>query len=385
MPSPSNFPKDTLLRVIKTIEALSDCKTRRELKLTIELHVLSLFDCNAAIYGWLDTDMAMNTMDAIGLTKKDLATINKFVPYDPASVKLFKNRGRLMAYDVDLPRKRFLEKVECFFKKFPKEKRKDHPYFKNFQTNLMMRDPLGSSFGIGLQRLQPYTREFTSKDVVLLELLGPHIFSAAKTLLLSQEYFDFRALAEMASNRDRPIALLNKDGEIIYCNQTFTNYFSVGTGQNLPEPLEMDFVSEMERLNKSKKFRSPLEDRDIDLPEGAFRFQLNLVHDEQLNRENRYYMELEPLLEPGSELEKAMKEKKLNKKATKVCELVRAGNDNKQIVDELKDAIDTDLIMEITTVEHYIKVLHKKFGTDGNRSKLVADLNKLSHKREPSS
>ena len=369
MASPSDFPKNTLIKLLDVIGALNECTTRHQLKQAFQLHFFPLFDCNAALYGWLDSQLTkLDTMDSIGLSDKDLNTLNKFVYHDPATRKLFKYKEKVIAYDVDMPRKLFLKKAELFFEKNPNEKRRSHPFFRKFQTGIIMRDPVGT-FGIGLHRLKPNDRKFVPKDVVLFELLIPHITSTIKSLLLSDENFEYENLTTLISNRLYPVALVTKSGKVSFCNDAFTKVFKVTKKENLPLRLFREFSFESEKFEKPHDMKTPLDGKKIELPEGIFILQLSLIDGKHSKTENRYFLELNPLIESGSDFERALKSKNLGRTKRLVCALVRDGKSNQEIADILGQTIHS--------ANRHLKELNKIFNAQSNRNKLISILNQF--------
>ncbi|MCA9458654.1 MAG: helix-turn-helix transcriptional regulator, partial [Nitrospira sp.] len=201
------------------------------------------------------------------------------------------------------------------------------------------------------------------------ELLIPHITNTIKSLLLSDENFEYENLTTLISNRLYPVALVTKSGKVSFCNDAFTKVFKVTKKENLPLRLFREFSFESEKFEKPHDMKTPLDGKKIELPEGIFILQLSLIDGKHSKTENRYFLELNPLIEPGSDFERTMKRKNLNRTERLVCALVRDGKSNQEIADIMGETLNN--------ANYNLRKLNEKFNSGSNRNRLIYLLNKL--------
>ncbi|MBT6717746.1 MAG: helix-turn-helix transcriptional regulator [Nitrospina sp.] len=355
------------LSILETIQHFQKCRTRKDLRDAFESHLLSLFEGQAGVLGWMDSDLSKaQIIDAIGFSEEELRIFPEWIPYEPLCKNIVTSSRPVWANDVDVTREEEEAEVQRFFIDHPNYARTDYPFFDRTKTAILSMNHPELSIGLSVHRQIPHDKPFTLREIRIMELLMPHIQQIIKSIALSIELSQFKSLAtEALNNVPIPMAMVRSDARILYRNQAFDDLLHLQTGQVLP--VEMCTLMEKEIAQYSKPLDLDIPKIEISfftLPGGDYSLSFTRLPDDL--EFPSWLLRLKPINGPYSKINLLMQQAGLTPREMEVCILVKDG-----IADQ---EISSRLFISPHTVKNHAKSIHKKLEVN-TRPQLVALLN----------
>lgn len=365
---PVSLSEKDYLSILDTIVYFQKCRTRKDLRNAFETRLLRLFEGQAGVLGWMDSDLSKTQIiDAIGFSETEVKIFPEWIPYEPLCKNIVVSSRPVWANDVDVTREEEEAEVLRFFADHPNYKRSDYPFFDRTKTAILSMNHPELSIGLSVHRQIPYDKPFTLREIRMMELLMPHIQQIIKGIALSIELSQFKSLATEALD-DLPVAMamVRSDARILYRNQAFENLLQLQTGQVLPEEMCVLMEKEITQYPKPPDLNIPkIEIPYFTLPEGDYRLNFTRLPDDL--EFPSWLLRLKPIKEPYSKMNLMLQQASLTAREMEVCILVKDGIADQEIASRL--------FISSHTVKNHVKSIHKKLNVN-TRPQLVAFLNK---------
>ncbi len=358
------------LSILDSICQFNSCESLDSLMKVLENKVFPLVNAQAGVFAHLEPEIKnCEVIEAINISPATVDVFQKWVPNSQLSIMASTSNRPVVAYGVDRDRKELDEEVIAFLEEEPQYTNSDFSYFNEVSGVMVAIDRPEPNIGMGFHRLKPCKKPFTLREVRIVELLRPHLCHTIRTLVLSRQLAQYKSLAEeILGDLPSPIALVNKNFWIIYCNKKFENLFPLQPGNSLPQDL-IDLVKkELSRRNPPFHVNiSQLELSFYTLPQGKFRLNVSLLKGRGSEEDHPLLVRLKPAVEPYSKMNWLLQEKGLTGRETEICVLTVDGMENKEIADRL--------FISPATVKTHLRHIFKKLNAH-TRLELINKINK---------
>lgn len=329
---PVSLDEKDYLSILDTIHHFQKCRTRKNLRDAFESHLLKLFEGQAGILGWMDSDLSKTQIiDAIGFNETEIRIFPDWIPYEPLCQNIVVSSRSVWANDVDVSREDEETAVQRFFTDHPHYKRKDYPFFGRTKTAILSMNHPELSIALGVHRQVPFDKPFTLREIRMMELLMPHIQQIIKSIALSIELSQFKSLTnEALNNVTIPMAMVRSDARILYRNEAFDDLLHLQTGQVLPEKMRELMEKEIAQYSSpldldTQKIEVPF----FNLKEGDYSLSFTRLPDDL--EFPSWLLRMKPVREPYSQIKLMMQQAGLTSREMEVCLLVKDG-DRKSVV-----------------------------------------------------
>jgi DNA-binding CsgD family transcriptional regulator len=368
---PVSLSEKDYLSILDTIRHFQKCRTRKDLRDAFESHLLSLFEGQAGVLGWMDSDLS-NTqiIDSVGFSETEIQIFPEWIPYEPLCKNIVASSRQVWANDVDVTREEEEVEVQRFFTDHPNYKRSDYPFFDQTKTAILSMNHPELSIAFSVHRQVPYDKPFTLREIRMMELLMPHIQEIIKSIALSIELAQFKSLADEALNKvPVAMAMVRSDARILYRNKAFDDLLQLQTDQILPS--QMRELMEKEIAQYSPPFDLDIPKIEIPfytLPDGDYRLSFTRLPDDL--EFPSWLLRLKPVRESYSKIKLLMQQAGLTAREMEICILVKDGIADQEVASRL--------FISLHTVKNHVKSIHKKLEVN-TRPQLVAILNHVEN------
>ncbi|MCF8720964.1 helix-turn-helix transcriptional regulator [Nitrospina gracilis] len=365
---PVSIPEKDYLAILDTITQFHGCDTREALRGVFSSHVLPLFEADSALYGWINMDFTSKSLgqvglvDCVGVPQEDFNQLSDSIPYIKSIPTMLERVARpVVAVDVDIPREVFVKEKDQFFAENPEYVRDSWLYLNPIANFLATFDQPEITHGLGIHRHAPieevdqYDKNFTLRDIRVLELLRPHLLQTIKTIILNDELKRYRSLVDALVDVPTGIALFHSNMRVLFCNRVFSEVVGVSTGQMIPPELMRILSREISRFEPPYEIQSsPVELVFYQLPEGVFRLNLCMLERKNWGQDPCWLLQMKPVEDPYSLRNLAMQEAGLDKVQMEISCLVLDGME--------PVAIAARLFISPENVQENIKQIYEKLG-----------------------
>ncbi|CAI2718919.1 helix-turn-helix transcriptional regulator [Nitrospina watsonii] len=349
------------LDLIETIHKLEECETQSGLESVVQTHLFPLFQVDA--FGCAEflgdpsnlVSGKLSPIAAVGYSPQEIEWALLCQPYLTDFTKLYSEGMRtVLATDVDVPRDALTDSFHRFFEEHPEIDRSQAPTLQSMTGHLSIVNVPEVSLAIGLSRVRNDT-PFTHRELRMAELLQPSLLHACQYIALRRTLHHFAALAEHLADTPTPIVLVQSEGSIMFCNDSFRNCFQIQQGDRLPQDLcqsiqnQDDIFSPTEALEGLDRFPPFYEIRKT-----VYRMNLTRLNPMQDFEGRCWLLKFIPALAPQSQAAYAMNRAQLTVRETEVACLVCDGFSDKDIAQRL--------FISPNTVNNHLKQIFKKMG-----------------------
>ncbi|MCF8719459.1 helix-turn-helix transcriptional regulator [Nitrospina gracilis] len=349
------------LNLIELIHKLEECETQSDLEGVVRTHLFPLFQIEAfgsATLAANPENPSASTLTPIataGYSPQEIEWAFLCQPYMEDFTRLYATGMRaVLATGTDLPGDTLSNSLHRFFEDHPEIDPNDAPTLKNMSGHLSIVNGPEASLTVGLSRVRN-DKPFTYRELRMAELAQPSLLHACQYVALRRDLHHFSALADHLADTSTPIALVQPEGRILFCNGSFQKRFQLQQGERLPEEIrewiqkQDDLYSPAERLDELSRF-SPFYKHKKEV------YRLNLTRLDPLqDYDNRcYLLQFKSALGPQSRVGVAMDEARLTAREIEVASLVCDGFSDKEIAERL--------FISPNTVNNHLKRIFKKMG-----------------------
>lgn len=332
---------------------LGECRHRRsDFKELLKVHLLPLLHSFSCYYFLTEPDFSkIRIHDSVNIPEETLPFLPQFFSTDPLAGQIISRYRSVMAYDVDKDRKELDETRHRFFLANPQYESLRRLYIDSVSTAMAAVNlPVATVFLV-FHRLTTEDRPYTLREVRILELLWPALLQTIQSIYFSEELHRYQSFADSLAAVATPIALINTDWQIVYCNASYKGIFSNQSYDRLPNHLIKSLRYEMNRY-ASEKFDAA----SIEIPFYRFErrtFWIKLAKIEvKINNEVLWLLRMERIVDVNCKMIRRLQEKGLTTREIEICLLLKEGMETRIIA--------TRLCVSYNTTRNHLQSIFKK-------------------------
>lgn len=302
------------------------CSQRAELNALLQEQLLSLLRSKSCIYFFTEPELSkFQISEAINIPVETLELLPHMFAYDPLAPLFLKCRRPVLAYDVDLDRSIVSQNRDQFFRDHPQFESLRSVYVDSVSTGMAALNLPNANIGLSLHRWYDDDTPYTPRDVRVLELLWPSIALTIRSIFLSEELNRYQSFADSLADIASPIALLDKQGRLVYFNSAYEALFPYCSRDAwLPDELMAIVRSEVSHFGPDVIKAEPKEISFIYLNDRAYRVLLAKV-DVDKSHETLWMLRLDSTADEYSNFILRLQESGLSPKEIEVCLLMKEG------------------------------------------------------------
>ncbi|CCQ89676.1 hypothetical protein NITGR_150044 [Nitrospina gracilis 3/211] len=374
----TSLPEKDYLKIIEIIQALNRCQIREDINLVALNHLLPLVEADHMGVAFSGMDIGNKQhlpcrvfmgsfKNRVELSDQEYEAIEKAFPYYKSTAKTLLETFRpVISHDIDIPREELQKELSQFFADHPQYNRDKFFYLKNIESTLAVMEPRDWNLAMGFNRFYPGAKFWTRREIRLIELLRPTLFTAVKRVAIQEQVKTHKALVAALDQTGAPMALVGEGGRVLYRNAAFSTMVEVDTGGVLPRPMRELVEQQVARMSPDEipESGAPLL---AFFPQGQAVYRLDFT---QLFRDgNRadpaWILRLHPVDDPYTRLRLNLQKAGLTPREMETAILAGDGLDDVDIAQRL--------FISPNTLKNHFKSIYRKLDVH-SRTQLVARL-----------
>ncbi|MCF8722727.1 DNA-binding CsgD family transcriptional regulator [Nitrospina gracilis] len=366
------LPENDYQALIQIMHRLYNCKAKSDLKAVFKNSILPFFEAEDSSYAWMDVQMIEDklipgqTIDCILIPEKQFSILEKISGYMVSIGETFIQSGRpVIAHDVDIPREKLQEELQNFFRDHPIHTPADLYGNESYLATLVA-NHRPDNVVVGLHRYAPNDKLWTRREIRLMELLHPTLFSVIKRVAIQEQVKTHKALVAALDQTGAPMALVGEGGRVLYRNAAFSCIVAVESGGVLPPPLRKLLERQANRMNPAKVPESgaPLL---AFFPQGqaVYRLDFTQLFQDGNRADPTWILRLHPVDDPYTRLRLNLQKAGLTPREMETAILAGDGLDDVDIAQRL--------FISPNTLKNHFKSIYRKLDVH-SRTQLVANL-----------
>ena len=366
--SSEELSEQDLNDIIAFNRQLLTCRQRPELNVLLQDRLLPLLQSKACLYFFTEPDLSTSQIsEAINVPRETLALLPHMFASDPMVPEFLRGHRSVLAYDVDLDRSIVRKNMDQFFLDNPQFESQRSVYVDSVSTGMAALNLPDANVGLVIHRWYDDDIPYTARDVRILELLWPSVAQTIRSIFLSEELSRYRSFADSLADIASPIALINKQGQMVYNNRAYEDLFpDCASDARLPDDLIEMVRGEVNRFGEETFKAEPVEISFLHLDQTAYRVSLAKV-DIENNHETLWMLRLDIIVDNHSSFILHLQERGLSPREVEICLLMKDG------VGPRKAA--ARLCISYNTIRTHLKKIYLKLDVS-TQVQLIAHLNR---------
>ncbi|CAI2718918.1 helix-turn-helix transcriptional regulator [Nitrospina watsonii] len=366
---PLSLSEEDYLAILGIMRQLYQCQVREDLNRCLENSIMPLLGADTCGYAWANTtewEKMVNPAEALGMVgipPSQWPWCNKVHSYLVSFFECSSKSNRfVIAHDVDIPREELQRELATFAKDHPEFNPSQLKGFSTFLSNMALFDRV-NHIAAGFQRYTPNDKLWTRREIRLMELLHPTLFSVIRRAAIQEQVKTYQALIAALAETGAPMALVREDGRVLYRNAAFSSVVAVDAGGVLPQSIRDLVEQQVVRMSPDKVPESGTAPLAF-FPQGetVYRLGLTQLFPDENGTEPAWLLRLNPADDPYSAMHRTLQTSGLTPREVEVAILAGDGLEDGDIAQRL--------FISPATLKNHFKSIYKKLDVH-SRTQLV--------------